>query len=48
LERKFTKIPANNRHVEKVDTLPEVFLSTRGTATDVSRWIKAGVARKIG
>src|ERR1700749_2907969 len=33
---------------KKIDTLPEVFLSTCGTSTEVSRRVKAGAARKIG
>src|SRR5665213_392612 len=33
---------------KKIDNLPEVFLSTRGTSTDVSRRAKAGIARKLG
>jgi hypothetical protein len=33
---------------KKIDNLPEVFLSTRGTSTDVSRMVKAGLARKLG
>lgn len=33
---------------KKIDTLPEVFLSTKGLSTTVSRMVKAGAARKIG
>jgi hypothetical protein len=33
---------------KKIDSLPEVFLSTRATSTDVSRMVKAGTARKLG
>jgi hypothetical protein len=33
---------------KKIDDLPEVFLSTRGQSTAISRMVKAGAARKIG
>ena len=33
---------------KKIDTMPEVFLSTKGLSTTVSRMVKAGAARKIG